>query len=311
MPILESACLLIVATYVVFRARQAWARRESVTPFLVRFASLGAAGFAGEETMIRLYRFYAYDVRWAVRVGHVPLVVLLVSPVVIDSARSLAQRLVRGEGPRRWLHVAAVAAVIVLSDAALIEPLAVRAGLWAWMEPGLFAVPLIGILGWALFALFAVALLERGLPAPWVVLVAPAATHAALLACWWCAFKWVRGPVPITWAVTLLWLASLAAARRAWRRRVRDRVPPSELLVRLPAAIFFFVLLGRHARGAVGAVVVLLDPRGWRLPVIPRSDDGWIVVLYALAFAAPYLASFGWDKLLQHRTIPKREHRAL
>ena len=43
-----------------------------------------------------------------------------------------------------------VGALIVLADASLIEPVAVASNLWAWTEPGLFAVPPIGILGWAI-----------------------------------------------------------------------------------------------------------------------------------------------------------------
>lgn len=311
MPITEPICLAIVASYMLFRARAAWARRESALPFFGRFAVLGAAGWLGEETMIRVYRFYAYDVRWSVRIGHLPIVVVLVWPVVIDSAWSLARRLVTREGPRRWLAVATVAGLVVLSDAALIEPLAVRAGLWAWMEPGLFAVPVIGVLGWAFFAFFAIAWLERGLPALGALVTAPLLTHGALLASWWCAFKWVRGPVPMLWAITLLWIASLAAARRAWKVRLRDRIPLRELAIRAPAAIFFFVLLARHARGAVGARVVVLDPAGFRDPVLPMSDHGPYVIAWAIAFALPYLASMGWEKSAPSRTHSTRQSHPL
>ena len=55
-------------------------------------------------------------------------------------------------GSRSSSRVALLGAAIVLADASLIEPIAVRAGLWRWTEPGLFAVPLVGIVGWAFFA---------------------------------------------------------------------------------------------------------------------------------------------------------------
>ena len=69
-------------------------------------------------------------------------------PVVILSALELAESLTK---TRTTLLCAAIA----LADAALIEPVAVRAGLWRWHEPGLFGVPPIGILGWAFFTFVA------------------------------------------------------------------------------------------------------------------------------------------------------------
>ena len=42
-----------------------------------------------------------------------------------------------------------------------LEVVAVRAGLWQWSERGITGVPLIGIFGWAYFALGAAWGLER------------------------------------------------------------------------------------------------------------------------------------------------------
>ena len=47
---------------------------------------------------------------------------------------------------RRCLPLAA--GLLILFDAALVEPVAVSAGLWSWSESAVLGVPLIGIAGW-------------------------------------------------------------------------------------------------------------------------------------------------------------------
>src|SRR5262249_12701740 len=146
---------------------------------------------------IRSYGFYQYStLAWSMFVDRVPLLVALIWPVVIDSAHQLAG------GRARFTFV------IVLADAALIEPIAARAGLWAWNEPGLFGVPFIGMLGWGLFAAAASTLLRRGRVA---LLFAPLVTHILLLASWWGALRWVAGEIPEAPALVGLVAAALVA----------------------------------------------------------------------------------------------------
>ena len=94
---LELVCLAIVATYVLARLARAGdaAARHA---FTVRFAALAVASFVGEDTVIRAYGFYAYATGWSARLDQVPLVIVLVWPVVIDSAATLA-RAVLGAPP--------------------------------------------------------------------------------------------------------------------------------------------------------------------------------------------------------------------
>lgn len=281
MVLLELVCVAIVATYVV--ARLFRAGTEGNTPgggraaFLARFAALSVASFVGEDSVIRAYGYYAYAPGWTVRVDQVPLVIVLVWPVVIDSAATLARAIIgtqgvdptRGSSPR--LRIALLGAAIVLADASLIEPIAVRADLWHWTEPGLFAVPLIGIAGWALFTLNAILILESrrtlGVRVLLLVALAPIATHGLIVATWWLFFRWVQGQrsgalaAGVAWALSLVIAIGIARAREAQVRRV----PASELLLRLPGAAFFFVLLASGAS-----------------PPLP-------LLLYAVAFAPPYL----------------------
>lgn len=150
-PLLELACLAIVILYIVVRGLRDPAPRD----FGVRLGLLMVASWLAEDTCIRAYGFYAYHPGWSLFVDQVPILIVVIWPVVIHTAWDLARGLARPE------RVPLASALIVLADASLIEPIAVNAGLWAWSEPGLFAVPPIGIIGWATFTFLALLVFER------------------------------------------------------------------------------------------------------------------------------------------------------
>lgn len=261
---LELAAYGIVVTFVAVRAL--FGARPRV--FLRRIALLTVASFLVEDSAIRAYGFYFYDPGWSVFVDRVPLAVLLIWPVVIHSSWELARALI-GEHHRA---VPAVGGLLVLADASLIEPVSVRGGLWTWTEPGLFEVPPIGILGWAYYAALCMAVFQRSEARQTPVfdltcwIVPQIGTHLLLLVSWWALFRWVN----TTWSawpvVALVWILSLGLTTHAVRIGARSRVAPRDLLTRIPAALFFFVLLAVYGRN---------DPA---------------LVVYALAFAPPYLA---------------------
>lgn len=233
MIVLELACLVIVALYITMRGRTQ----------LPRLGALAFFAWATEDTVIRAYGFYAYSPEWSLFIDQVPIMIVLIWPVVISSAFDLAKYV---PGPRPL-----ITALIVLFDASLIEPVAVKAKLWHWTEPGIFEVPPIGILGWAVFTFFAV---QRA----WI---APIATHLVLVVLWWAFFRWVNVPLP-AWPFLIV-LAILSAVFAA---RARFAIPRIELWLRVPAALFFFVLLALYGR-----------------------SDPWLVA-WTLCFAPPYLA---------------------
>jgi hypothetical protein len=265
---LQIACLAIIATFLFFRACL------EARPLVLfrRLALLSAAAWAGEDTCIRAYGFYEYSQSWWLFLDKVPLLIVLIWPIVIQSARDLATCLWPGRDRPTALRVALTVFGLVLADASLIEPIAVQSGLWRWTEPGIFSVPPIGILGWAFFASIAVYLLERAAWQfkPWqetlLLLAAPAGTHVLLVASWWGFFRWVNGPLPSWPAPALAWILSILLTAQAVRARTSQRVPPALLWIRLPAALFFFALLALNGRSEV------------------------YLVAYALAFAPPYLA---------------------
>lgn len=257
-PLLEVICVAIVMSWLAVRARA----DPDPRGFLARLGLLALAAWVAEDTCIRAYGFYAYHPGWTGFVDRVPLLIVAIWPMVIQSARDLARHLVGARGPGA---VALVGALLVLADASLIEPISVRAELWRWSEPGLFAVPPIGVIGWAIFAGLAISWLERGgRRMGWLVAVAPIGTHAGLLALWWGALRWVSGDVVPTFAVAVAAVLSIALTVLAWRRGA-GRVPLVELALRAPAAAFFFVLL---ALGAADAALCA----------------------WAVAFAPPYVA---------------------
>ena len=264
---LEVTCLAIVAIYLFFTLRVEPANRAR---FLYRMALVAASGWLCEETCIRWYGFYTYSDDWSIHVGSVPLMVLVIWPVVIDSSRRLA-----ASASRRGLTAYTLAAGgLVFTDACLIEPVAVLAGLWQWHEPGIFAVPIAGILGWAFFAALCAAVFhanDSGVKMATADLallpVTFLGTHLALLASWWGLLRWVNHTIPDAISTAFAWVAGLIvlviAVRRDWGRNVELRT----LLLRVPAVLFFLVLIGYHWVDA-----------GWRIP-------------YLCAFIPPYLVA--------------------
>jgi uncharacterized membrane protein len=102
-------------------------------------------------------------------------------------------------------------------DAALIEPVAVNAGLWSWNEPGIFHVPPIGILGWGYFAFCCTLVLQRAIRTnrskgrTLLLLLFPIfGTHLLLLGTWWGALRWVNTTINPTFAVGAVWALSIA-----------------------------------------------------------------------------------------------------
>lgn len=273
---LELLCLAIVVVYVALRLA-----RGGGAAFVQRFVLLAIAGAISEDTLIRAYGYYGYSTSWSIAIDRVPLVVVLVWPVVVDSAAVLARAIV-GERATA-LRTAALSSTIVLGDAALIEPVAVRAGLWRWTEPGVFGVPLVGIAGWAIFALVATLLLEqmRASVRAAILVIAPIATHAAILASWWTLFRFTEKPLPEIAAVLVAWALAIGAATRT----ASVRLTMHALLMRAPGAIFFFVLLAQTI--AAPSSFAEPWPASWSVPPAAAA----LLVVYAVAFALPYLAA--------------------
>jgi len=248
--------------------------------FLLWSVFVATAGWVTEETCIRLYTFYGYSQGWRACLSHLPLLVILAWPVIIRFAGNLASQLL-GSGHRL---VPLVAGGIVLTDAVLIEIAAVRSGFWTWQAPGIFDVPLIGILGWAWFAFLCAFLYEEGRRrnhrlsfSVLILILPPLGTHLFLLISWWGLFRWINIPIKPGTAVAAAWMVSLGLVITFLRFRSGRQVEKKTLLLRLPAAFFFFALL------------------------LTKADGSVPLIFFGAAFLPPYLALMAQQFLVRRK----------
>ena len=240
--VFEIACVVIVVATLA-----AMSRRAAPRALLADYALLAAAAWIGEESCVAIYRFYAYGAQWDARLLDVPVLVPLIWPLVILSARDVATGL---RPSATGLARAALVGAVVAFDASMVEVVAVRAGLWSWAERGHFDVPPIGILGWGFFALGAELVLARARGAARLatLLVAPLVAHALILASWWGLFRWaLRGDLGRASLVGFVTIAATCALLAALAKRRGDGIPLGVAGPRVLAAGLFFVLLVRVA----------------------------------------------------------------
>ena len=112
----------ITAFFIVLIYLLHWFIREKdPSSFLLKFTAISAAGWVAEETSIRIYHIYQYSPDWILFLGHVPILVILIWPLVIHSGWELASQLM-GKN-KRYSHL--VSALIIWIDASLVETISV------------------------------------------------------------------------------------------------------------------------------------------------------------------------------------------
>lgn len=234
MPYVEAACAVLLAAGVALRARA-----PGFGEWLKDAPVVFVAAWLGEDTAIRAYDFYRYNPAWHGFIDVTPVIIPAIWVFVVLSARDLARQL----APKQLI---AAGYALILLDATFIEPICTYAGLWRWNEPGPFAVPYIGLLGWTFFGGSLLLCLDKlkG-PQRWLsILLAPAAMHVLLTATWWSSLKWLGGraasDVGFTFAVFVA-LAALTAWVISTKRHAS--VELALILPRLGPAAFFFALL--------------------------------------------------------------------
>ncbi|CAJ1372717.1 unnamed protein product [Effrenium voratum] len=117
---------------------------------------LAVAGCMAENSCISWYRYYSYSPDWGLFLGYVPLHVVLIWPLFILGEHQYLRRLL----PLGSLGLRACFCFVdTVLLANLVEIYCVSAGLWSWRESNCLGVPLMGPIGWALFATPAVLLL--------------------------------------------------------------------------------------------------------------------------------------------------------
>jgi uncharacterized membrane protein len=125
----------------VHAARALGGRRAAV-----ELAALCAYGFALEWVAMSVFASHRYGPGWTIAPAGVPLAVAAVWAAVITSAMALAVR----AGAASALHRAGAAAALGIALDLLMEPVAMRLGLWEWTPRGPWlGVPLGNFVGWA------------------------------------------------------------------------------------------------------------------------------------------------------------------
>jgi putative membrane protein len=112
----------------------------------LELAVLVGYGVGLEWTAMAVFASHRYAAAWRLVPAAVPVAVAIVWAALIVSALATAARL----GFSSPLPRAAAAAVLGIALDLLMEPVAVRAGLWAWTPPGPWlGVPMGNFVGWA------------------------------------------------------------------------------------------------------------------------------------------------------------------
>lgn len=137
---------LVVAPAVVCLALLHAARALGWRRAIIELAVLALYGYALERTAIAVFGSHRYGAGWVLAPQGVPLAVAGVWAALISSAMAVAAR----RGYRSPLPRAVAAAVLAIGLDTLMEPVAVRGGLWEWTPPGPWlGVPIGNFVGWA------------------------------------------------------------------------------------------------------------------------------------------------------------------
>ena len=242
--------------------------------------ALVAYGCALEAAAIQLFGSHTYGGGWLVAPFGVPLAVAVVWAAVISSAMALAAR---SGWPPTGARAAAAAVVAVTLDL-LMEPVAVRVGLWRWTPPGPWlGVPVGNFVGWTVIVAGYAAGAERlagdgpaHREAGWrLVLIAGSVLALVVVGLAWKMLRveWLftGGRGWWAWAAILLAAAVVGRGRRADGDGSGLAARLGRARGRLPSAVF----LGLAAVFAIDAAA-LWDPPLWMAAAGPVAALLWI-----------------------------------
>lgn len=241
MNIIEPACILTAAIY-LFRMA---CPKNRPGVFWGRILGIMVASWIMEESAIQIFSFYSYHNQWCFRLGNVPVLVVFTWPILICSAHELVLQ-VSLSTP---LFVPLWSALIVLSDALFIEPIAVHAGFWSWKHSGIFGVPLVGFAGWFFFAFFCSLFLcnrnesDFGASDLLHLILIIVGTHTLLILSWQLVLERLVFQFSVFAIILIVWSFSVIISYGLLRKKTGSLIRGKTLLLRLPAAAFFWVFL--------------------------------------------------------------------
>lgn len=178
---------LEIAATALFVGAAATALRRGRLPFL-ELISAAAFGLLLEEGSQLIFETYNYSPQWTLVLDRAPLVIGLTWALLIAGAMRITDAL----GVRRWTAPFVDAALVIMLDLAF-DAIAIRMGMWTWVDigptDGWFGVQAGNFYTW-LFITFGFSLLTRWLRdraarrpwAEWLQLLVPIPAYAILIA---------------------------------------------------------------------------------------------------------------------------------
>lgn len=178
---------LEIAATLIFVGAALAALRRGRLPFL-ELLSAAAFGLLLEESSQLIFETYRYSPQWTLVLDRAPLVIGLTWALLIAGAMRITDAL----GVRRWTASFVDAALVIMLDLAF-DAVAIRLGMWTWVDigptDGWFGVQAGNFYTW-LFVTFGFSLLTRWLRdraarrrgAEWLQLLVPIPAYAILIA---------------------------------------------------------------------------------------------------------------------------------
>jgi hypothetical protein len=178
---------LEIAATLIFAGAALAALRRGRLPFL-ELMSAAAFGLLLEESSQLIFETYNYSPEWTLVLDRAPLVIGLTWALLIAGAMRITDAL----GVRRWTASFVDAALVIMLDLAF-DAVAIRVGMWTWVDigptDGWFGVQAGNFYTW-LFVTFGFSLLTRWLRdraarrrgAEWLQLLVPIPAYAILIA---------------------------------------------------------------------------------------------------------------------------------
>jgi len=178
---------LEIAATLIFAGAALAALRRGRLPFL-ELISAAAFGLLLEESSQLIFETYKYSPEWTLVLDRAPLVIGLTWALLIAGAMRITDAL----GVRRWTASFVDAALVIMLDLAF-DAVAIRLGMWTWVDigptDGWFGVQAGNFYTW-LFVTFGFSFLTRSLRdraarrrwAEWLQLLVPIPAYAILIA---------------------------------------------------------------------------------------------------------------------------------
>jgi hypothetical protein len=278
--------LEICAALIFIGAAVASLRRGRL-PFL-ELMSAAAYGLLLEEGSQLIFETYRYSPQWTLVLDRAPLVIGLTWALIIAGAMRITDAL----GVRRWTASFVDAALVIMLDLAF-DAVAIRMGMWTWVDigptDGWFGVQPGNFYTW-LFVTFGFSLLTRWLRdraarrprVDWLQLLVPVPAFGILIASiipFALVSVWTNAP-----AGGPLWLSAVAIAlfaMVAWRGVFGSRRQPPErgTVAIVDLQLAYFTRLSIQAF-FLGALLVMGLAR--QLPVLLAVSVSLLVVEFPL-----------------------------